>query len=531
MKVLFIHPPVRVDHDPVDIPAGLAILSSIAIQEGHQVALLDLNIDRPILPWSKIVEQIDVEKWDLIAIGGLSSMYNDIKKILQISRNLNPDALIVAGGGFITYLPDKIMKFNPEIDIAAIGEGEYTFREILQTADSKDWKKIRGICYREDDQILYTEPRPLIPDLDTIPYPAWDLLDMDSYFKYSGSMWFNGAWKSKCRVNFVTERGCPRQCTFCTHNGMNRWDQIALLGKDRVKLLDEEAGFQAVTRFFSPKYVVDHALHLHEKYGIDYLCLLDENLTSNPSRVHEFCDLWIKEGLHKKIQLGTAGDAPSITPDIVKHMREAGFTFISIGGESGSDKILLEDIGKGVTVANNQQAIDNLISGGISPIMTFMVGNPNENINDVLETVSFFIKNKIEVNPFICTPYPGTKIFMDNQDFIFQQYDERLALLDKTPNPNIDENKIKQWKDEALEKFLLSLNNATDYTCTVSRHFDFGDLLAIRHFMHQHDVKKLLKLAHMRGWEHDKKWNNQCDVCQAEEVLGIPVYNKNNLNN
>ena len=268
MKVLLIHPPVRVDHDPVDVPAGLAILSSIAIQEGHQVALLDLNIDRPIMPWSKVMEQISVDKWDLIAIGGLSSMYNDIKKILQISRKLNPDALIVAGGGFITYMPDKIMQFNPEIDIAAIGEGEYTFREILQTFDSKDWKKIKGICFREDDHVVYTEPRPLIPDLDTIPYPAWDLLDMDEYFKYSGSLWFNGAWKSKRRVNFVTERGCPRQCTFCTHNGMNRWDQLALLGKDKVKLLDEEAGFQAITRFFSPEYVVDHALHLHEKYQI-----------------------------------------------------------------------------------------------------------------------------------------------------------------------------------------------------------------------------------------------------------------------
>ena len=166
MKVLLIHPPVRVDHDPVDVPAGLAILSSIAIQEGHQVALLDLNIDRPIMPWSKVIEQISVDKWDMIAIGGLSSMYNDIKKILQISRKLNPDALIVAGGGFITYMPDKIMQFNPEIDIAAIGEGEYTFREILQTFDSKDWKKVRGICFREDDQVVYTEPRPLIDDFD-----------------------------------------------------------------------------------------------------------------------------------------------------------------------------------------------------------------------------------------------------------------------------------------------------------------------------------------------------------------------------
>ncbi len=521
MKVLLIQPPVRVDHDPVDIPAGLGILTSIAIKKGHEVALLDLNSSRPLPTWNDTAKQMDVEKWDVIGIGGLSSMYKDIRKLLYISRKLNPNALIVCGGGFITYMPDKIMKLNPEIDIASIGEGEETWAEILDAVDKGNWNNVRGICYREDNEITFTQPRPLIPDLDTIPHPAYDLIDLESYFKYSGSMWYNGAWKSKRRINFVTERGCPRQCTFCTHNGMNRWDQEAMLGKERLKQLDKEAGFQAVTRFFSPRYVVDHSLWLYEKYGIDYICLLDENLTAYPKRVHEFCDLWIQEGLHKKIQLGTSGDAPSITPEVVKHMKEAGFTFISIGGESGSDRVLKEDIGKGVTVAHNQRAIEVLKQGGISPAMTFMVGNPNEDINDVLETVSFFIKNRITVDPFICTPYPGTKIFMDNQDFILGQYDERLALLQKFPNPNIPKEQISKWKDEALEKFLFSLNNATDFSCTVSKKFDFGDLLAIKYLMHNCDTDKLLRMAHLRGWSHKEKWNGICPVCKAEEELAL----------
>jgi anaerobic magnesium-protoporphyrin IX monomethyl ester cyclase len=521
MKVLMIQPPVRVDHDPVDIPAGLGILCSIAMQEGHEVALLDLNANRPIPSWKSVLEQIQVEKWDLIGIGGLSSMYEDIKKIIYLSRKSNPDALIVCGGGFITYMPDKIMQFNPAIDIAVIGEGEEAFRDVLQTVNSNNWKNVKGICYREDGKIIYTEPRPLIPNMDTIPYPAYELMDLESYFKYSGSMWYDGAYQSKRRINFVTERGCPRQCTFCTHNGMNRWDQEALLGKDRVRLLDEEAGFQAITRFFSAKYVVNQALELYEKYNIDYVCLLDENLTSDNRRVHELCDLWIKEGLHTKVKLGTSGDAPSINPEVVKHMKEAGFTYIAIGGESGSDKILLNDIGKGVTVAHNQKSIDILKAGGITPSMTFMVGNPNEDINDVLETVSFLQKNNADVGPFICTPYPGTKIFMDNQDFILQQYDERLKILSDNPNPNISEDKIKQMKDEALEKFLLSLNNATDYSCTVSKHFDFSDLLTIKYLMKTQDTEKLLKLAHMRNWPHVEKWNSLCPVCCANEELSI----------
>ena len=124
VKVLLIQPPVRVDHDPIDIPAGLGILASIAIQEGHEVALLDLNSSRPLPSWRETAEQIAVAKWDVIGIGGLSSMYKDIRKVISLSRKLNPDALIVGGGGFITYMPDKIMQFEPAIDIACIGEGE-----------------------------------------------------------------------------------------------------------------------------------------------------------------------------------------------------------------------------------------------------------------------------------------------------------------------------------------------------------------------------------------------------------------------
>ncbi len=190
MKILLIYPPVRVDQDPVDIPAGLAILASIAIEEGHEVAFLDLNVKRPIPSWKYIRDQIAVEKWDIIGTGGLSSMYKDLRKVLYLSRKLNPDALIVAGGGFITYMPDKIMKFSPEIDIAVLGEGEETWRELLQVADKKTWSQIKGICYRDESgNTSYTEPRPLIKDMDTIPYPAYDLLDMDGYFKYSNSFW------------------------------------------------------------------------------------------------------------------------------------------------------------------------------------------------------------------------------------------------------------------------------------------------------------------------------------------------------
>ena len=110
---------------------------------------------------------------------------------------------------------------------------------------------------------------------------------------------------------------------------------------------------------------------------------------------------------------------------------------------------------------------------------------------------------------------------MDYEDFILEQYDERLALLKKSPNPNISSEQIQQWKNEALEKFLLSLNDASDFSCTVSQIFDYADLIAIKHFMYEQDTEKLLKLAHMREWPHNKKWDDICPVCSAEKEIAL----------
>ena len=111
------------------------------------------------------------------------------------------------------------------------------------------------------------------------------------------------------------------------------------------------------------------------------------------------------------------------------------------------------------------------------------------------------------------------KIFMDYEDFILSQFDERLALVQKHEIKSIPEETIKKWKDRALQKFLLSLNDATDFSCTVSQKFDYGDLLTLKHFMAENDTDHILKLAHMRGWKHQSKWDEICPVCIAEKEL------------
>ena len=518
MKVLLINPPVRQRQGPQDIPVGLAMIASITKQEGHQIAFLDLNANR--VPLQVAANEIMIDDYDIIGIGGLSSQYKEIKQILPICRQIHPDALIVAGGGFVTYMPDKMLRLRPEIDVIIIGEGEETWADFLREGSQGDFSKVKGIAFRGNNgKIIFTEPRPLIKDMDTLPYPAYELLDLDKYSENYQFCLSEEMLSTKRKIHMITERGCPRQCTFCTHNGMSRWDQIVSIGKEKVRELDDEFGFQQIARFNSPKFVVKHLKFLTEQYNLGYVFIADENLTSNRKRTIELCNLMIKEGLPNKVKWGTAGDAASVDDDVIALMKKAGCTFISYGGESASDKVLKYDIQKGTTRKNNQDAVDIMKRQGMEPIMTFMLGNPHEDVNDILETTDFFIKNNLSCDPFICTPYPGTKLYLDYEQQILEQFDERLAEVKNWPEGSIDKELLAQWKEQALDKFLSSLDDADVLSAHVSQVFNHHDLLGLKALMFSHDMPKILKVAHMRNWSHDKKWVEHCPVCTAKNEI------------
>jgi anaerobic magnesium-protoporphyrin IX monomethyl ester cyclase len=540
MKVLLIQPEVRLDDKPFDFPFWAGIFASIVEQKGGQVAILDLNAIRmnhggDYVPLEQIKKDIQSENWDLIGISGLTTMYDRIKYLVPIIKKNAPNSVLVAGGGFSTYNPDEIFQLIPQIDLICIGEGEETFSELYDAMNNgnPDFEKINGLCINDKGTPKFTQPRALIDDLDTIPYPAYDLYELDVYFRYSSYPYSVEAFNSKRRGTAVWERGCPRGCTFCSHNGMSRIDLQNIYGKgDRkegeliVREVDKENDtFQLPARWPTPKYAVNNIKLLHEKYDIDFVSVLDENMTSNRKWTEEFCNLYIDSGLNESVKWGTLGDAPSVAtqPTLLQTMKDAGCSYISFGFESASDKVLKEDIQKGQTQKHLQITIDSIRKVGLRPLTTFMIGNQHENINDLMETVTFWIKNEIEVDPFICTPYVGSPIFFNNKRFVLEQYDERLKHVERA---NIDNATIKKWELDALDKFMTECGDATLYTGTVSKYFTIPELIALKRFMHKHDTRRILQMAHQRyeqtgleQWNHDDKWKKYCPVCVAKEDI------------
>jgi len=537
MKTLFVVPEIRLDMAPTNFPFWAAIFASIIEQKNGQVAILDLNALRmnfggKEVPTRVIIDQISSEKWDLIGIGGLTTTYSRIKELSPIIRKCAKDALFIGGGGWSSYNPVEILQLVPELDMICIGEGELTFSELYDEIDkgTRDFEKVNGLCLRNNNNFKFTQPRALIDDLDTIPYPAYHLLELDIYFRFSPEPKSIQSYNAKRRATTVWERGCPRGCTFCSHNGMSRIDLQNIYGEgDRrageklVRLSDKENDtFQLPARWPSAKYAVNNVKLLKENYDIDFVSIVDENMTSNLKWTKEFCELYVKEGLNESVPWGTLGDAPSVAvkPEIIKTMKNAGCAYISFGFESASDKVLNEDIQKGQLRSHLQTTIDTLKKEKMTPLTTFMIGNPHENINDLMETVDFWIQNQAEIDPFICTPYVGSPIFYDNKDYILQQYDERLKLPQIN---NINKETIEKWKLSALDKFMKECGDAFEYTATVSQYFTIPDLFAIKNLMYKHDTNRLLKLAHYRydetgkeQWNHDEKWEKYCPVCKAK---------------
>ena len=178
-KVLFVNPVVREEDQPRHVPYGIALLAAIADKGGHLVQVYDENA------WRKgpdVQAQVfEADAWDVIAMGGMTTAYGSVKEMVALARQIRPEAVIVLGGGILTSLPLEMMTWLPAFDFGVIGEAFVTFPEILDMVDAgkSDWSAIDGTISRRDDGGLkLSKPRALIEDLDTLPYPAWEMFPL-----------------------------------------------------------------------------------------------------------------------------------------------------------------------------------------------------------------------------------------------------------------------------------------------------------------------------------------------------------------
>lgn len=411
MNILLINPPCR---SAYLLPLGLGYIASVLRKEGHSVKILDINA----LNYSNDkVEQILKElDFDIVGIGGLSTTYKYVKWLADAIKRLRSDVTVVAGNMVSTAHPELLLK-NSKVDIAVVDEGEITFKELVSAiASGRELKDVNGIFYKGNGLIVSTPPRERISDLDSLPFPSWDLFPMDIYLR-------NSRMASSSHLSFInvsTVRGCPYSCTFCSR----QFDR------------------KTHTRF--AKGIIDEVKELKKKYGVKCIAFSDDLFLVNQSRVLELCDMMISEKLD--IEWTTSGRVNLVNYNLLKKMRKAGCVELSYGFESGN-QVMLDTMKKGVTVKQAEDAVRITRKAKIRTLGSFIIGMPGETIQSIKDTLNFIKKTKLPIHRFFyATPYPKTELY------------EIAKNMNRLP---IDEDKYIESLGEMRTTFLV---NITDFS-------------------------------------------------------------------
>ena len=474
-KVLLINPVVREEDVPRHVPYGIALLAAIAMEKGHLVQVYDANAWR--LGEDVLREVLGADQWDVVAAGGITTCYGSMKNMVAIAREECPSAVIVVGGGVLTSLPTEMMTWMPQIDVGVIGEGFVTFPEILDMVDAgqREWTKIDGTISRGAEGKLVLSPqRALIHDLDNLPYPAWDLFPLEEvYFPNSQMLYSEEGMLVRRRLDINASYGCSMICRYCYHLGISgdmRYESTAD-GELRIAF-DQPGTYSRTIRYHSPEYIVRMVKHMYDKYKIDFVGFLDENLMTMDSYskgtwLKGICDLWQEFGLTPApteggywtgVRWSGTSHATLCSEPVLQRMREAGCSHLIYGYESFAPHVM-KTIGKGATPKTNIRSFFWTLKSGIRPVPNQIIGFPNEDFESIRMNMDAWKSLGVVVKPHFATPYPGSEWFTVYRQSIIDQY------------------------GGDLEAFILDLGDASKISAVISHNFNAVELIGLREMM------------------------------------------------
>ncbi len=434
MKIALVASPYPLTEAPSP-PLGISYVAATCIEAGAKVAIFDYIVSQ--YSPEKLRRDIDAFNPEVLGTNSVTMNFLTAAGIIREAKRHNTALITMMGGPHVSFDIERTLNQYPEIDLIVVGEGEATLREILPVIKEKqEWHHIKGVAFRDDNETIITEPRPLIEDLDTLPMPARHLLPISRY----QALGFP--------VSIITSRGCPNRCIFC-------------LGRKMV-------GFKV--RHRSPMKVVDEIEHLLT-YGIDRINIADDIFTANKKRVKEFCDEIIKRDL--RFGWSAFSRVNTVNRETLQIMKDAGCDSVSFGIESGNPE-MLKRIRKGITLDQARDATRCCKEVGILPHASFVVGLPGENHQTLKDTSEFAESLQIDYGHHMLAPFPGTTVREEIDQYDLEiltddwnRYDANRAIVrtsglsDDDMNTFLDEFEkphIERWE---RIKQLCSENNGT----------------------------------------------------------------------
>ena len=399
-------------------PLGIAYLGAVLEKAGLSVKLLDCRLAKA----KDIIHEI--EGAEIVGISAPSVLVKGVLELAGYAKRLGK--ITVVGGPHATISPDFFFR-NREgwVDFVVRGEGEYTLLELVQRlSNEEDWKEVKGISYVKDGEIVHTPDRPIIKNLDDLPFPARHLFPMEEYLR---------RWKKTIGytiLNLLSSRGCPYSCFFCSKE---------VFGK--------------VYRTRSAKNVVDEVELIAEEYAPDHLFFNDDIFTLNRRRVLQICNELMEREL--KVDWGCESRVDTVDCELLKAMKKSGCTRIAYGVESGSQRIL-DILKKKATVEQIKRATSLTKKVGIQVVHYLIIGTPGETMEDIELTKRLIRETKPDyLGVSFFTPFPGSESWKLLEDRLLISDLEQFDYFDSPvfKHENFSPEELKEIRLEILKEF------------------------------------------------------------------------------
>jgi radical SAM superfamily enzyme YgiQ (UPF0313 family) len=425
MKVCLISPPYNsavksvVGASPP--PLGLAYIASM-LRQSHEVKIIDSNILNYTI--GDVERELRSFNPDVVGITSVTSSIYEAYKVAETAKRIREDCIVILGGPHASFMPRQSMEECKYIDVIVRGEGEETARELIENIEKgSSLNEVRGITFRRGNEVIETEPRPFIKNIDDIPFPSRDLLPMHLY-KFNGVKY----------TTMLTSRGCPFKCSFCSSSRL----------------------FGGYWRGRSPENVLEEMKIIYEEYGIRNIEFIDDTFTLNQERAEKICDGIVEQGWD--ISWGASSRVDTLSKKLAEKMKKAGCWIIYLGIESGSQKIL-DAIEKRITLEQVRKAVKILKDSGIQVLGSFIIGFLQDTKETIKETIKFAKSLNLDYAQFsILTPYPGTPIFdyaKRNNMLLTEDWSKYTAIEPIVKIGEVSEKEVKALLRKAYITFYL----------------------------------------------------------------------------
>ena len=372
MRVLLVNPSTGYYTRALFNPLGLLAIGSYLKSLGHEVRLLDRCVER--VRFKELLARFQPE---LVGVSVMSS--RGLKDAIRISRSAKKAGLFVVWGGAMPSMQPELVLRESFVDAVAIGEGEYTFRDLLEVVQGKrPLASVQGIAYRENGTVIRTPDRPFI-DLATLPPTDYSLIQVEKYLQpYLGCE----------RLMYIySSKGCPCRCAFCSNPYFHK----------------------STHRKRPNAVVIEEIKYLIENYNMDGVYFSDELWSANRAEMLDFCERVKQNDLHFHWIIQTR--VGLFTKEDFQIMFDAGCRGAFFGVESGSKEIL-KRIHKSIPYDRIIPTFEEIRNLGITTIASFIIGYPDETESQLRETVALVQALSANLTPvYHFTPLPGTELY------------------------------------------------------------------------------------------------------------------------